>query len=216
MISPEQFRKELTECLSRRKNENVTRINNDYFQAAVLVPLVLSDGKLSLLFEVRSSQLAWQPGEICFPGGHIEQSDDGPAAAAVRETLEELGLAPSKINVLGALDVYIGPIGVMLYPFVGYLTDIKAVSPNSGEVAEIFTVPLDYLLAIQPQIAHMEMGTRPLADFPFKLVPGYHAGWKRRSTYQVFFYQYGPYVIWGLTAQVLYNFLTFCQEFKKV
>lgn len=214
MIGPEQLCRDLPEFLANRTNDRIKSKNGD-FQAAVLVPLVLSAGNPAILFEVRSSQLVWQPGEICFPGGHIEQADANPGAAAVRETTEELGVAPSKINVLGALDVFNSHIGVILHSFVGCIADIDAVKPNSREVAEVFTVPLDYLLSVQPRTAHMEMGTRPLADFPFELVPGYHAEWKQRSTYEVFFFQYEQYVIWGLTAQVLHGFLTLCREFMK-
>ena len=185
---------------------------NEYFSAAVLVPLVWENGQLSVLFEVRSHELAWQPGEICFPGGHIEDSDDGYLAAAVRETREELGLGKEQIQVLGELHEVISPIGVRLYPFVGYITDPHLINPNRHEVSEVFTVPLDFLLGIEPIVGHMERCTRPLADFPFELLPGYSDQWKKRKNYHVFFYKYHQHVIWGLTAQVLHNFLEICKE----
>lgn len=185
---------------------------NDYFSAAVLVPLIWENDQLSILFEVRSSHLSWQPGEICFPGGGIEAIDTSFLSAAVREATEELGLAIGKIQILGSLHEIVSPIGVRLYPFVGYITDAHLINPNQGEVAEVFTVPLDFLLETQPIIGNMERCTRPLPDFPFELLPGYSEQWMKRKKYQVFFYKYNQHVIWGLTAQVLYNFLKICKE----
>lgn len=183
-----------------------------FFQAAVLVPVVEVNKEYHVLFEVRSSQLTWQPGEICFPGGKIEAADGTPEAAALRETSEELGIDPGAVQVLGMLDDIISPIGVRLFPAVGFVPSGVAMRPNAAEVAETFTVPVEFLLSAEPITATMEMGTRPLADFPFELVPGYSREWKRRGTYNVLFYRYQHYVIWGLTAQVLSSFIKICRE----
>lgn len=185
---------------------------NEYFTAAVLVPLIWENNGLSMLFEVRSTHLTWQPGEICFPGGRIESEDSSFLSAAVRETTEELGIRAEQIDILGPLDELISPIGVRLHPFVGYIRDHQQINPNQGEVSEIFTVPLEFLLRVEPVVGHMERCTRPLADFPFELLPGYSEKWKSRKDYQVLFYEYNQHVIWGLTAQVLYNFL---ETYKK-
>jgi len=180
----------------------------DDWGSAVTLPLVQRDGELSILFEVRSQRLNWQPGEICLPGGRIESGDVSPQAAAVRETSEELGISVNEIQVVGPLDYIVSPIGVTLYPFVALLQKDTSIKPNHSEVAEVFSVPLQFLLTAEPLTAQMELATRPMANFPFDLLPqGYSAEWKRRKTYQVFFYSYGPYVIWGLTAQVVRNFL---------
>jgi coenzyme A diphosphatase NUDT7 len=187
---------------------------DEYLNAAVLVPLIWEKDQLSVLFEVRSPHLSWQPGEICFPGGRIDLVDSSPLAAAVRETTEELGLEAEQIQVLGPLHEVVSPIGVRLHPFVGYLTDVQSMNVNPDEVAEVFAVPLDFLLATEPIIGHMQRYTKPLADFPFHLLPGYSEEWKKRTKYQLLFYQYGQYVIWGLTAQVLHNFLEIYREIK--
>ena len=189
---------------------------SDYFCSAVAVPLVRHEGRLGVLFEVRSSGLNWQPGDICFPGGRIELDDASPMAAAVRETQEELGLPPEAVEVLGPLSFLVSPIGVMLHPFVTLITDYELIRPNSDEVAEVFVVPLDYLLKAEPLTAHMELATRPLPDFPLDLLENSYArDWKRRTTYPVLFYQYDGHVIWGLTARVLFGFLNICRSLKK-
>ncbi len=191
---------------------NHTDRYDEYFNAAILVPLIWENDQLSLLFEVRSPDLSWQPGEICFPGGRIEDIDSSLLSAAVRETTEELGLRAGQIHILGSLHEVISPIGVRLHPFVGYIADPHLINPNQDEVADVFTVPLEFLLATEPIIGHMERCTRPLADFPFELLPGYSEKWKSRKKYQVLFYKYNQHIIWGLTAQVLYNFLRICKE----
>ncbi|MDD4601493.1 putative Nudix hydrolase NudL [bioreactor metagenome] len=177
-----------------------------FFRAAVLIPLVVNQGNLEMLFEVRSKELSWQPGEICFPGGRIDANDSTPVAAAVRETVEELGVTQNKIRVIGNIDEIISPIGVMLYPTVGLLEDTNF-NLNQAEVAEVFTVPLSWLMKNQPLEAVMEMGTKPLEDFPFALLPDYPDEWRARTTYPVLFYKYDDYLIWGLTAYVLNKFV---------
>ena len=185
---------------------------SDYRASAVLVRLVRENGRLGVLFEVRSAGLNWQPGDICFPGGKIELDDADPLSAAVRETQEELQLPESAIDLIGPLNYVVSPIGVMLYPFAAYIRDFSLIRPNPEEVAEIFVAPLEYLLAAEPLTAHMELATRPLADFPLDLISSsYEREWKRRTTYPVQFYQYGGHVIWGLTARVLYGFLNLCR-----
>ena len=185
---------------------------SDYLSSAVLVPLVRREGRLGVLFEVRSAALTWQPGDICFPGGRIELDDAGPEAAAVRETREELSLPDDAVDVIGPLNTMVSPIGVMIYPFAAYIRDFDLIRPNHGEVSEVFVAPLDYLLAVEPLTAHMEVATRPLPDFPLNLLEASYArDWKRRTTYPVMFYQYGGHVIWGLTARVLYGFLNVCR-----
>lgn len=177
-----------------------------FFQAAVLIPLVVKDNDVEILFEVRSKRLAWQPGEICFPGGRIDAADRTPVDAAVRETIEELGVTSDRIKVIGTLNELVSPIGVMLYPAVGLL-EPSSFKLNKDEVADIFTVPLEWLINTQPDEAVMEMGTKPLKDFPYHLVPYYSEEWRSRGTYQVLFYKYENYVIWGLTAHILNTFI---------
>lgn len=187
--------------------------DTDYSTSAVLVPLVKKDGKLGVLFEVRSAKLKWQPGEICFPGGRIEPWDLTFEATAVRESQEELGVPTEDIQVLGPLNYVVSHIGIILYPFAGHIRDINKLNPNADEVAETFVVPLDYLLNYEPLLANMEVSTRPLPGFPLELLPGeYPRDWKKRTSYPVLFYRYGGYVIWGLTARVLHNFIEVCRR----
>ncbi len=184
----------------------------DYMRAAVMLPLLKTDAGLSVLFEVRSSELSWQPGEICFPGGRIEEDDPDPQATAVRESCEELSLKPEDIEICGALDFITTQMGVIAYPYVGIIKDVSGMQPNRGEVAEIFTVPLDWLLKTQPMEADIHVTTEASEGFPYELLPGYSRSPRRRKGYKVYFYQYEGYVIWGMTARILYGFLQNCRE----
>lgn len=186
--------------------------NDGFLQAAVLIPLIEKNKEWSLLFEVRSPQLFTHAGEICFPGGGIEEQDRDISGTAVRETGEELGIAPEFIQVAGALDMLVSPIGVILYPVVGFVSS-RATIRHNREVAEYFTVPLSFLSAAKPEQGIMEMATRPLGGAPAAAFPGgYSAGWKIRRTFPVWAYHYKRRMIWGLTAQVLHRFLELCRK----
>lgn len=184
-----------------------------FFRAAVLIPLVWTNSGPQVVFEVRAGNMSWQPGEVCFPGGRIEDDDNGAWGAAVRETVEELGIKPGDISIIGEMGEIVSPIGVILKPVVGRITT-SSFQLNRQEVAEVFTVPLAQLQQMSPQTAHMEMGNRPQKDFPYELVPSYTKEWMRRRTYEVVFYSYQTHVIWGLTGYVLQRFLKICRHIQ--
>ncbi|MFZ5942578.1 MAG: NUDIX hydrolase [Bacillota bacterium] len=174
---------------------------------AVLLPVVEYNNEESILFEIRSSSLAVQPGEICFPGGRIETQDKDEKESALRETCEELGLTRSDINIIGPLDVLLTPFDTKISPFVGRLTDYTQITPNPSEVESIFYVPLKFFLENRPQTYYSNITISPPPDFPFHLLPnGKTYNW-RKGKYPVHFYIYEDKVIWGITARILYNFI---------
>ena len=176
-------------------------------EAAVLLPLVEKDGKLGVLFEVRSKSLSWQPGEVCFPGGKKEKGDCTLRDTAVRETCEELNLTPDDMIVCGELDYLVTHLGPIVHPYVGNIWDLAQVKPSCAEVSEVFVVPLSELFKQNPRKVHMELANRATEDFPFDLLPRHPRGWLQRKGYDVYFYEYEGHVIWGLTARILYSFL---------
>ena len=119
-------------------------------QCAVLVPLIENNGNLGVLFEVRSSKLSWQPGDICFPGGGRENTDISFEHTAVRETMEELGTSKKQIQMLGRLDYVESPVGVTVWPFVGMI-EAGCIHISKQEVQEIFIVPVSWFLAQEPE-----------------------------------------------------------------
>ncbi len=114
--------------------------------AAVLVPIVEWPAGLTVLFTRRADHMTSHAGQVSFPGGRWQPGDDGPAATALRETAEEIGLAPERIEVIGRLPVYNTGTGYSITPVVGFVRPPFALEPDPREVAEVFEVPLAFLL----------------------------------------------------------------------
>lgn len=186
--------------------------HEEMFKSAVLLPLVYNKGELGVLFEKRAALLTHQPGEISFPGGRIEVSDDSPEAAAVRETCEELGLSSDDIKVICPLDIMVSPFNVIVYPYCAFIEKGENIMPNPDEVEEIFTVPLEYLLQYKPLQSRIELNPYLPDDYPTQLIPnGKKYAFKKGSLPQLF-YIWDDYVIWGMTARILHNFLTLIRK----
>lgn len=115
--------------------------------AAVLLPIVDRTGSPTLLMTTRAGHLRQHAGQISFPGGRIEAGDDDVLGAALRETQEEIGIAPSHIQPLGFLPDQIVLTGFRITPVVGLVRPDFELRVDSAEVAEVFEVPLEYLLA---------------------------------------------------------------------
>lgn len=181
-----------------------------YVRTAVLLPLVKVGGAWHLLFEVRSATLRRQPGEVCFPGGHLEAGDQDPQAAAVRETGEELNLPTEDVKVLGALDVLITPWRLIVYPYVGVLADAARIRPARDEIARVFTVRLQEVAAARPEVHEIYVRVFPRDDFPFHRIPGGRNYPWRTAVHPELFFDFGGHVVWGLTARILDHFRTLC------
>ncbi|GEP01988.1 CoA pyrophosphatase [Methylobacterium oxalidis] len=154
-------------------------------RAAVLVPIVPRSGSLSVLLTKRAPHLRDHSGQIAFPGGKIDPDDETPRHAALREAEEEIGLAPDRVRVLGYLDPYLSATGFLVAPVVGLVDPEAPFAPNPSEVAEIFEVPLAFL---------MDPSRYALNALVWK--------GRLRHYYAV---PFGERMIWGLTAGILHN-----------
>jgi len=125
--------------------------------AAVLVPVVNRPAGLQLLLTQRSADLADHPGQISFPGGRLDPEDVDHAAAALRETTEEIGLPSSRVDVLGYLSPYETVTGYRVLPVVGWIEPPFELVPDPVEVADVFEVPLDFLLDTANHQRHYRM-----------------------------------------------------------
>ncbi|MCW0181953.1 MAG: CoA pyrophosphatase [Zavarzinia sp.] len=156
--------------------------------AAVLVPLVEHPSGLTVLLTRRTEHLTHHAGQVSFPGGRIEPGDKDPVAAALREASEEIGLDRHYVSVAGFLDAYETSTGFHVTPVVGFLTPGFTLTPDPGEVAQVFEVPLDFL---------MDPANRQCQSRDYNGV-------------QRYFYAmpYGEHYIWGATAGMLVNLAT--------
>jgi len=113
--------------------------------AAVLVP-VIERNELTVLLTQRTAELASHAGQVAFPGGKIDPTDTSPAAAALREATEEVGLAPALVEPIGYLDLYLTFSGFRILPTVARVKPDFALVLNPREVTETFEVPLSFLM----------------------------------------------------------------------
>ncbi len=151
--------------------------------AAVLVPLIYRDDNLQLILTKRASHLKHHPGQIAFPGGKIDDVDADPKAAALREAWEEIGLPPEAVDVLGELPPHETVTSYAVTPILGLVTRPFEVTPEIGEVEEVFCVPFK-------NVSNLAQFSRQARI------------WQGRLRY----YEtvpYGPYYIWGATARML-------------
>ena len=114
--------------------------------AAVLVPIV-DRREPTVLLTLRTAELASHAGQVAFPGGKIDPADDSPAAAALREAEEEIGLSPTLVEPIGYLDLYLTFSGFRILPVVARVKPDFALVLNPWEVVETFEVPLAFVMA---------------------------------------------------------------------
>ncbi len=152
--------------------------------AAVLVPVVARGEELSVLFTLRRRELSAHAGQISFPGGRMEEKET-PLSAALRETQEETGVPPERVEPLGFLDACRTSTGYGIAPLAGLLREGFSLRPSEREVAEIFELPLGFLMDPANHVRER-----------FSSRGGMREYWVMRR---------GRRVVWGATACILRN-----------
>jgi 8-oxo-dGTP pyrophosphatase MutT (NUDIX family) len=156
-----------------------------YLDAAVLIPVVARRPHAGVLLTRRTKNLAAHAGQIAFPGGKIEPADAGPAAAALREAQEEIGLDPAGVKIVGYLDPYLTRTGFRVMPVVGRIAPGGAFTLNPDEVDDLFEVPLSVLMT----------------------PANYHRRSRVLNGQTRYFYEipFDGRIIWGATAGIIRN-----------
>lgn len=153
--------------------------------AGVLIPLIEYEDGLRVLFTVRAEHLYDHAGQISFPGGRVEPDDATVCDAALRESTEEIGLARDRVEILGALSEYATVTGYRVTPVVGLVRAPLALRLDAAEVAQVFEVPLAFLLDSRNHQRNIVV----------------HRG-RTRHYYAV---PFGARYIWGATAGMVMN-----------
>jgi coenzyme A diphosphatase NUDT7 len=197
-----------TEDLRRLLAAHTPELMNSRGRYAILCPFAELSGSLHLLFEVRAATLRRQPGEVCFPGGRIEPGET-PEACALRETWEELHIAPRNVELWGRTDFMTDAAGAWMQPVAGLIRPegLKELRPSCAEVAETFFVPLSFFREQPPHVYHYDLRPAPGENFPYAEI-GFPDGYAfRGGQVEVPVWQYDGHVIWGLTARSIRNVL---------
>jgi 8-oxo-dGTP pyrophosphatase MutT (NUDIX family) len=190
---------------------------SEYFNAVVLVLLALIDGEYHFVLQKRGPDIR-QPGEICFPGGAFDASQDRSLRdTAIRETAEELGIRADRLQIAGMLDTMVTPAGATVDAFVGVATidSLDELVVSKSEVEEAFTVPVAYFEQHAPQQYYTTLRIEPsyvdtetqqeVVTFPAKELGLPERYWKPWGGFRhpVYVYQLGSRVIWGITARLI-------------
>ncbi len=159
--------------------------NQNLKKAAVLIPLVKRRHGLNIILTERALHLRHHPGQISFPGGKYEQSDNSLQQTALRETQEEIGILQAQIRVFGSLAKLPTASGFIVTPYLGFVQSNHSLKIDKQEVRSVFEVPLEFFLNKNNfYLQHLT------------------ANKKRHFAYCI---PYQNRMIWGATAQMLKN-----------
>ena len=153
--------------------------------AAVLLPILEYKNALTVLFTVRASHLKHHAGQVSFPGGKQEPTDHSLVETALRETHEEVGLSPDKIEIVGNLPLYRTVSRYEVIPYIGFICAPTDIILDKNEVDSTFEVPLNFLMDKNNHLIHWVK--RKDGQFPVYFIP-----WKEHN-------------IWGATAAFVRN-----------
>jgi len=166
-------------------------------RAAVCVAIMEKNNELYVLFTKRAENLLHHAGQVSFPGGRVDSTDQDAVAAALRETHEEVGIEPCYVEPLAEQPIFLTNTQFAMRPVVSLVHEGYRVQPNPCEVAEVFTVPLAKLMNPKQHRIH---------QLPTAL----------HSNERVYFsMQWEEHFIWGATAAVvrnLYHYLSAAQK----
>lgn len=155
--------------------------------AAVLIPIIDRTAGPTVLFTLRSPDLPSHAGQISFPGGRVEEGDENRVSTALRETQEEVGIPPERVEIAGELGVHYGGQGYAVTPVIGIIHPSAKFDPHPAEVHDIFEVPLGFLADEANHIVE----TRSFAG----------------EEYRMFAVPYKDWHIWGLTAGIVHTLM---------
>ncbi len=214
---------ESLKLLTKRLPQHPNVLGRDrYFNAAVLIPLLMINGEYHLLFQKRAPDIR-QGSEICFPGGKYDHRvDKNFEDTAIRETCEELGVVKKQITILGQLDSLVAPMGAVVDSFLATIDidNLNDLDINHDEVEKVFTIPVSFFTEdnIVEYCVRLEMHSSVIDENGEKkvLLPSeelglpdiYHGTWAGKD-HRVITYKSDEGIIWGITAEIIKELVEF-------
>ena len=192
---------EIDRIKEKMKDRKVGAVGRRRYFSVLILLIERKDG-IHILYERRSRKMKAQPGDVCFPGGRMEEGET-PLQCALRETREEIGIPCEKIEVLGQFDTLYEIAGITLYTFVGVIGEetLACVQCNEAEVEEVFTAPFSFFSDKEPMVYESKI-IQKVEDFPYEET-GIRPDYKWRTGQNIIpIYQYKDYVIWGITGRI--------------
>ena len=193
---------EVAETLRKRFANHTPGLLGASRAYAALCPVVETSDGPSLLYEVRAAEIR-QAGEVCFPGGRMEDGET-PLQCALREMQEELSIPREYVTPLGAMDFICNQRGFLLYPIPAIVKTegLKFLKASPAEVAETFTVPLSFLRENPPELYFYDLSPRPPADFPYEKI-GIRSDYPwAPGRVEIPVWHWRGRVVWGMTARI--------------
>jgi 8-oxo-dGTP pyrophosphatase MutT (NUDIX family) len=179
-----EIKQHIRDCLAalepRRLSNGFTR------EAAVLMPLMKWENQYHFLLTRRTEEVQTHKGQISFPGG-MRENGETLANTALRETFEEVGIHPDRVEILGRFHDYISVTRYRVTPFAGFVRRPFAIRPQATEVAEVLRVPFNTFL------------DRSRLRTEKRVVLGREE--------DVYYYSHGNHEVWGLTARIIKDFI---------
>lgn len=199
----------------------------ELFNSVVLVLLIEHEGEYHFVLEKRNPFIR-QGGEICFPGGKIDDLDESLEKTAIRETKEELGIPEHKIKIYGRLNTVVALMGATVDGFIGIADiELEEIIINKEEVEELIVLPVAFFENNQPERYSVKVAVHPSytdeeTGDEVVLLPVEALGLPKRykkpwGNYHqgilVYKTEYGP--IWGITARIIHEFVDKINQLKK-
>ncbi len=177
----------IEQLVTRLADYQPRSIDANFPEAGILVPITRNAIEPEIILTRRAQGLSTHQGQVAFPGGKFDSADQTLERTALRESQEEIGLSPSRVQVIAQLSQVVSLHGIRVTPYVGLIDETAQLTPNYDELDSIFRVPVSFFLTAEP-VRRDKMTYKGTA----LSVPSYH-----------YDYSGERYEIWGLSAIVL-------------
>ncbi|EHI76237.1 hydrolase, NUDIX family [Fusobacterium sp. oral taxon 370 str. F0437] len=198
-------------------NKNRILLRERYFESAVMLCIANIGGKDCFILEKRAKNIR-QAGEISFPGGKKDKADKSFKETAIRETMEELQIKRNKISNVSKLGLLVTPLGVLIECYICKLNieNLDEINYNRDEVEKLLAVPIEFFMKTEAVKGEVEICNKAKFDIKkYNFPERYENDWRIPNRY-VYIYMFEEEPIWGMTAEIICDFIKTLKNEGKV